>query len=170
MINYKLIIGIAISILAILFSLGIGYYFFFSSCNVLDQLRANCETSNEEDNENQPKTKLIIEKTIWSGWGDEPDVTKTTEEFFINDDNEIIILEGTLSSDIFELKVNQNDSKVTFSVNGLSVKVGDNINNKGIDLMGCRDIHNFELSIGESAELNTCTMDAGVTWVIKLEN
>jgi hypothetical protein len=53
-------------------------------------------------------------------------------------------------------------------VEDLSVKRGERLQSKGIDLTGCRP-QELVVDPGEVIELNTCTLDAGTTYRLTFE-
>lgn len=107
---------------------------------------------------------LTIVSSPWSGWSEkQPDDVK---EIIDISENKVINLNNTLDNSDYLLTVNKYDrDKIDLTVDGLSLKQGEQLDNKGIDLYGC-GTHTFTLDRYETVELNTCTMDMGTTWKI----
>ena len=66
-----------------------------------------------------------------------------------------------------DFKIESYDTNsVTISASGLGLKQGDHVDSPGIDLEGCGE-QNFAINKGERAELYSCTMDAGISYLIE---
>lgn len=121
--------------------------------------------------------KLLIIQSPWTGWSMiQPSDTKKI--FDITDVNIIDLYDMSIATseetsnmiDLFNkayLHISSfNDNEVSLWVTNLSVKEGEEVNDVHINLNAC-GMHSFTLKKGETAELNTCTMDGGTSWTIK---
>ena len=108
---------------------------------------------------------LVVTRSLWSGW-DRTQPESETVTYLLNPETKTIQLTGIQSTDIYTLNVNSyNKRSVNLTVAGVSVKPKGQA---GIDFTDCES-HDFTILYGEEVELDTCTMDVGVVWIIKYQ-
>ncbi len=109
---------------------------------------------------------LDVTISPWTGWSEaQPeDVTHT------------IILDGAVQtidisqpdySDEYTLTVlSFDDNQIQLSVSNLALKQGEDLKNAGSNLNDCVP-HTFTMKLNEKVELDTCTLDGGITWELE---
>jgi hypothetical protein len=105
---------------------------------------------------------IRIERVNWSG-GPTP-----ADSFVIKDVEQLDATENLLLPDSLgrthELRIlGAAGGGLQIRVEDLSIKRGEQLQSRGIDLMGCRP-QELVVDPGETIELNTCTLDAGTTY------
>lgn len=109
---------------------------------------------------------IRITKTTWSGWTS-AQATPVTQDILLDSNTEVIQLYGFSSSEMYRLSVKSfDDNLVSLSVEDLSLKQNTSIQQTGVNLTDC-GAHDFEVNRGGKIELDTCTLDAGVTWSLE---
>lgn len=116
--------------------------------------------------------ELLVIQSPWTGWSRKqpPDVKKV---FDVSGAYKIDLDKMSTASSRGEDTINNSylyidsydDKEITLSVNNLSVKQGAEVDKIGINLNAC-GMHTFTLKKGETAKLNTCSMDVGTTWTV----
>lgn len=111
---------------------------------------------------------LRVTKSAWNGWSQNQPEDEVQDYYF---DSEIsineITLKGLSESETSVLKIIKHDgNSIDLSIDNLSLKQGADLSKNTINLNGC-GVKDFAISLDETAELNTCSMDAGVTWTLE---
>ncbi len=108
---------------------------------------------------------LRITKSPWTGWSKQQPEDTVME--VIPKKGEKIELIGLYDKDLYELEIiNVDDNSIHLQIDGLSLKQGEGLKAKGMNLRGC-GLQNFVMTKGEIVELNTCSMDMGVSWTLE---
>jgi len=125
----------------------------------------------EKENTTVPQSipgTLQIIKSPWTGWNEKQPMDEVTNE--IPEKAKNIVLTGLTFTENHTLTVlDVNTEEVHLEADRLLLKQGEAIKVEGINLMECKNIDfsiDFTIQRGEKVELNTCSMDAGVTWTI----
>jgi hypothetical protein len=109
---------------------------------------------------------IRVTKSAWNGWS-ETQPEDVVQDLIIDSNSESIQLYGLSSSEVYKLNIgNYDNEKISLNIDGLSLKQGENLNKSGIDLNSCTS-NSFEMKIDEKVELNTCSVDAGITWTLE---
>jgi hypothetical protein len=109
---------------------------------------------------------IRVTKSTWNGWS-ESQPEDVVQDLLIDSNSESIQLYGLSSSEVYRLNIgNYDNEKISLNIDGLSLKQGEDLSKSGIDLNGCTS-NSFEMKIDEKVELNTCSMDAGITWTLE---
>ena len=121
--------------------------------------------SNQLDNEIIGQYNLRVTTTIWSGWGKGSSSSKI-KNFDLEKITKITVDDIVVGKTIdFEIESYDTNSG-TIRASGLGLKQVDDVDSPGIDLEGCGE-QNFAINKGERAELYSCTMDAGISYLIE---
>ena len=109
---------------------------------------------------------IRIERVNWSGGPTPADcfVSKTVDRL---DATESLSLDGIGRTHQIRI-LGAAGKGLRIAVEDLSVKRGEQLKVRGIDLMGCRP-QELVVDPGETIELNTCTLDAGTTYRLTFE-
>jgi len=108
---------------------------------------------------------LQVDEQAWTGSSEEQNPKKTVFTGQPAVGNTVNLRQ--LNGDRLPLTIKSVDSdQIRLTVNGVSLKQGSALQEKGIDLNGCKN-QDFTLRRGERAELHTCTTDAGKTWLLE---
>jgi hypothetical protein len=111
---------------------------------------------------------LRVTKSAWNGWSqNQPE--DEVQDYYL--DSEIILneitLKGLSESETSVLKIKKyNGNSIDLNIDNLSLKQGADLSKNTINLNGC-GVKDFTISLDETVELNTCSMDAGVTWTLE---
>ena len=110
---------------------------------------------------------IRIERVNWSGGPTPADcfVSKKVERL---DATENLLLPDGIGR-THQIRILSAAGKgLRIAVEDLSVKRGEQLQSRGIDLTGCRP-QELVVDPGETIELNTCTLDAGTTYRLTFE-
>jgi len=119
----------------------------------------------KNNNPNPNDGFLRITKSPWSGWSKQQPDDSVME--ILPKKGEKIELIGLYNKDLYELEIiNVDDNSIHLQIDGLSLKQGEGLKAKGINLRGC-GLQKFVMTKGETVELNTCSMDMGVSWTLQ---
>lgn len=113
--------------------------------------------------------KLTITETVWVGERPTGAPTATPKQFEeLVQKGKKMVFKGLSSSESYTLTIKQiYKNRLTLEIHDLYLKAGKDLEKPGINLNQCKKTQDFEIERGEHVELSTCSMDAGVTWVIQ---
>jgi len=111
---------------------------------------------------------IRIERQDWSGGPTASDCEVSNKEIERLDATESLLLIDGLGRTHQLRIIGPAGRGLRIVVEDLSVKRGEQLHSRGINLSGCRP-QELVVDPGETIELNTCTLDAGTTYRLIFE-